>query len=101
MMAVIQISYLSLITLSSLNPCFNALSNIWFVNGFNYFSLFKGHLRDSDTPLEVKGINLYSRFLENYNLTILLILTPFLVGLICLIISMAIQKSKKSTSHNL
>jgi hypothetical protein len=100
-MAVIQISYLSLITLSSINPCFNALSNIWFVNGFNYFSLFKGHLRDSDTPLEVKGINLYSRFLKNYNLTILLMLTPFLVGLICLIISMVIQKSKKITSHNL
>jgi hypothetical protein len=62
MMAVIQISYLSLFTLSNMNPCFNALSNIWFVNGFNYFSFSKGLLKDQLSPIQAKGINLYSRF---------------------------------------
>lgn len=39
MRGVVQISFLSLFTLPILNPCFNSLANIWFVNGFNFFLL--------------------------------------------------------------
>lgn len=63
MIAVVQISYLSLMSLSSMNPCFKALTNVWFINGFSYFSLSKGYLMDLYTPLQVKGVHLYSRFL--------------------------------------
>lgn len=40
MMAVIQLSYLSLLSLRSLNPSLNMLSQLFFVNGFNnlYFN---------------------------------------------------------------
>lgn len=94
-MAVIQITYLSLLTLSSMNPCLRALANIWFVNGFNFFSLSKGHLLDPHTPLSVKGIYLYSRFFENYNFTFLLIIVPYIVSIICFLLSNTVFKKDK------
>jgi hypothetical protein len=59
MMAVIQISFFSLITLSQVNPCFAALSNLRFINGYN---LKSNHLQDPLTPAEPKGLFLLSRF---------------------------------------
>lgn len=71
-----------------MNPNFEALSTIWFVNGFNYFSLSpKAHLRDIHSPLQVKGVSLYSRFTENYNFTFLLICVPYLASLVSFILS--------------
>lgn len=90
MMGVIQISYLSLLCLDSMNPCFKMLANIWFVNGFNYFSLTKNYLTDVNSPIQIKGIFLYSRFMENYNFTMLLILIPYLISLVCLILSVTL-----------
>lgn len=98
MVAVVQISYLSLLALSSMSPCFRALSNIWFVNGFSYFSLSKGHLLDPHTPLPVKGIYLYSRLLENYNITFLLIIVPYLFSLVCLVLAKTAFKSDNKRS---
>lgn len=99
MVAVVQISYLSLLTLTSLNPSFKALSNMWFVNGFSYFSLSKDHLKDAFSPLQVKGLCLYSRFTENYNFTLLLIILPNLASLVCFILAKTLYKSneKKQT----
>lgn len=37
MMSVLQMSFLALMTLSCLNPCFKSLSRLQYVNGFNYF----------------------------------------------------------------
>lgn len=87
MMAVIQISYLSLLGLPILNPCFSALTNIWFVNGFNFFSLSRKHLLDKFTPTQIKGMLLYSRFVENYNFTFALTFVPYLIGLVLFILS--------------
>ena len=50
MMAVIQITHLSLLTLDNLNPIFKTLANVWFVNGFNLFSISKSYLLDPYTP---------------------------------------------------
>lgn len=85
--SVVQISYIALVTLCPMNPCFRALTSMWFVNGFNHFSLTKGHLLDPLTPLYVKGVSLYSRFFENYNFTLLLIVLPFVVSAVCLILA--------------
>lgn len=63
MMAVIQVSFLSLLNVSEMNPCFKALSGALFVNGLNLFSFSKDHLLDPFTPIPVKGVGLYSRFL--------------------------------------
>ena len=95
MMAVVQISHLSLITLDNLNPVFKALANIWFVNGFNYFSMSKNYLLDSSTPIKVKGIYLFSYFFQNYNFTFLLIFVPLLLSLICLILSLKVFNLSK------
>jgi uncharacterized membrane protein (Fun14 family) len=100
-MGVVQISYIALVTLCPMNPCFKALTNMWFVNGFNHFSLTKGHLMDPLTPLFVKGISLYSRFFENYNFTLLLIVAPFMVSLVCLILAKTVFRSNEDRQNRL
>ena len=98
MMAVIQIAYFSLLSLSSLNPCFRALSDMWFVNGFNYFYPLssihpKNYLLDPLTPLPAKALKLFSVFTRNYNFTLLLIICPYLISVICLILSKTVFKA--------
>ena len=86
MMAVVQISFLSLITLSQVNPCFAALSSLKLVNGYNSLNQ-SNYLEDPLTPTSPKGIFLYSRFTENFNFTLAIVLIPLLVGLVCFILS--------------
>lgn len=85
MMAVVQISFFSLVTLSQLNPCFAALSSLKLVNGYN--SLNSNHLKDPLTPTSPKGIFLFSRFAENFNFTAAIVLVPLLVALVSFILS--------------
>ena len=59
-MAVLQITFFSLITLSQMNPCFSALSYLWLVNGYN--SLNHNNILDSLSPIQIKGIKMFSRF---------------------------------------
>lgn len=44
MMAVLQIIFFSLMTISQMNPCFAALSSLWLVNSYN--SIRNDYLRD-------------------------------------------------------
>lgn len=81
MMAVLQISFLSLMLISDVNPCFQALANLWLVNGYNRINA-SHYLQDQLTPIPPKGIYLYSRYLQNYNFTLILIIIPFIVSLI-------------------
>jgi hypothetical protein len=92
MMAVVQISFFSLVTLSQLNPCFAALSRLQFANGYN--SLHSGtHLQDKLTPIQPKGIQLFSRFAENFNFTLALVLVPALSALVCFVLSKTALKN--------
>jgi hypothetical protein len=105
MMAVIQIAYFSLLSLSSLNPCFRALSDMWFVNGFNYFYPLssthpKNYLLDPLTPLPAKALKLFSVFTRNYNFTLLLIICPYLISIVCLILSKTIFKYDDKKKSN-
>ena len=86
MMAVVQISFISLITLSQVNPCFAALSSLKLVNGYNSLNQ-SNYLEDPLTPTSPKGIFLYSRFTENFNFTLAIVLIPLLVALVCFILS--------------
>jgi hypothetical protein len=102
LMAVVQISFLSLSALPSLNPNFESLTNIWFVNGFNYFHLSpKAHLKDTYSPSPIKGLSLFSRFAENYNFTFLLILLPYLAALVCLILERTLYKQDEKKQKKL
>ncbi len=78
MMAVIQISFFGLMSLTEMNPCFAALSSLKFVNGYN--SLGANPFLDRLTPTQARGIFLLSRFTENFNFTALIILIPLLVS---------------------
>jgi hypothetical protein len=93
MMAVIQISFFSLVSLSQLNPCFAALSSLKLVNGYN--SLNNDHLKDQLTPTAPKGIFLFSRFTENFNFTLAIVLVPLLVALISFILSKTALKENE------
>lgn len=80
---VLQLTYLSLLTLPALTPLqysVSALSTA--VNGVNILydpalSPFNDVLSDSAT----KGAGMYSQFLYNFNMGILVIILPLLVGL--------------------
>ena len=93
MMAVLQVSFFSLITLVEFNPCFRALASLWLVNGYNSVSP-NDILEDSLTPEQPKGVYLFSRFLENYNLTLLLVLIPLTVSLVAFALSKTALKNK-------
>lgn len=90
-----QISYLSLLTIKEINPCFKALTNIWFINGFNYYALTKNYLMDALSPIKIKGIFLYSQFFQNYNFTFILVLIPMTVALGFLILSKTVFKAER------
>ena len=86
MMAVIQLSYLSLISMESLNPGFNAISRLWYVNGYNELRFDNAYLIEAETK-KPKGLTMYPYFVLNYNLTMLLIFGPILIGLIMFVLS--------------
>lgn len=78
-----------------MNPCSKALSNIWFVNGFNYFHASQKYMLDVSMPVQFKGISLFARFAENYNFTVIIIILPYLFSLIFFILSKTLYKSNK------
>ncbi len=72
-----------------------------FTNGFNYFHFNKTYLADPHAPIQVKGIYLFSRFLENYNLNIILIIVPWLLSCIFLCLAKTAFKSNESWRNKL
>ena len=95
MMAVVQISFFSLITLSQLNPCFAALASLRLINGYNSLSKSENYLQDTLTPTAPKGIFLYSRFTENFNFTLAIVVVPLLVALVSFILSKTALKDNE------
>lgn len=91
MMAVIQVSFFGLMSLTEMNPCFAALSSLKFVSGYN--SLGTNPLLDRFTPTQARGIFLFTRFTENFNFTTLIILIPLLVSLISLVLWKTLLKN--------
>ncbi len=97
MMAVVQISFFALMTLSQLNPCFAALSQLRFVNGYN--SLNNNHLEDQLSPNQPKGIFLFSRFAENFNFTAAIVVVPLLVALVAFVLSKTAFKNNEKVER--
>jgi hypothetical protein len=86
MMAVIQISYLSLISLTSLNPALNLVSELYFVNGYNNLYYNKEFLSQPELT-KVRGITLFPHFIENYSFTMVLVFIPLLLALIAFLMT--------------
>lgn len=93
-MAVVQISFVSLMALPTLNPSFAALTDIWFVNGFNIFAFDKSSLYSSEVPSQLKGVSMFGHFSQNYNITVLTIFLPLLIGLVTTIVAKTILRGK-------
>jgi hypothetical protein len=69
------------------------LANLQFINGYN--KLGNNYLDDPLTPIPPKGIFMFSRFADNLNLTLIILLIPLLVALIAFILSKTIMKENE------
>jgi hypothetical protein len=74
---------------------------MWFVNGFNYFTLSGNSMKNALIPKEMVGVQLFSRYWKNYNLTLLLILIPLIIGFITYILSKTAFKKKNKIAMKL
>ena len=81
MIMVFQFTFLSLMDISELNPNFNALRYLKITLGYSIFPDSEA-VHDKNSPYQVRGAPMYSQFLKNYNLIIILILLPLITGLI-------------------
>lgn len=79
MMAVLQISFFGLVTASKMNPCIHALKNLSLVNGFN--SIIMNGAGNDNFPHSFSALSLFPQFWENFNLSWIIIIIPFFVGL--------------------
>lgn len=96
MMAVLQISFFGLVTLSEVNPCFAALSPLVMSNGYNKNLIDnKNYIDDINTPIKIKGIMQYSQYVLNTNLSLVLILIPLILALIFFVASRVSKKEER------
>jgi hypothetical protein len=96
MMAVLQLSVLSILSLGWLNPSFAILKGAILTNGFNKID-DNDPFMDFNSSMSVKGMEMFSRFLENYNIASFTIILPLLVGFIMFILSKTALKNKAET----
>ena len=61
MMEVLQISFLSLVSLQFMNPSFSGLKSLYFSNGYNILSS-SSNLEDTLITEQPKGIYYFSKF---------------------------------------
>lgn len=94
MLVVIQIAYASIITAPKITPMISALTSLSpAYNGFNI--LYSSSLRpfeDTLIPYNIKGMDIYSQFLYNLNLGLIIIVIPLISALILHIIKMLVKK---------
>lgn len=96
MMAVLQISFFALATLSEVNPCFAALSPLAMSNGYNKNLIDNSnYIDDINTPIKIKGIMQYSQYVLNTNLSLVLIIVPLILALIFFIASKVFKKEER------
>lgn len=85
MIMVVQIAYIGLITIDKLQSLLYCLINLWPSNGYNKLAL--PDKLNSYIPTRVSVIGYKTYFLANFNLDLILMLLPIIVGLIIFIFS--------------
>lgn len=85
MMAVIQVSFFALCSLSNLNPCFAALSSLQLSSGYNMFPN-PTQPSKSDLPNQIR-VNLMEHFIYNVNFTLISLMLTLLIGFVFFILS--------------
>lgn len=100
MMMVVQIAYLGLITIDKLESLLYPLINLWPVNGYNRLNL--ADKADSQIPARIALPDYKSYFLANFNLDIVVMMLPFVVGLaVYLYARKREQKERKLTAYRI
>jgi len=79
MMMVVQIAFVGLFSIDKLESLLYPLINIWPVNGYNKLPL--SDKPNSKIPPRFSILDYKSYFLPNFNVDLVLILLPFIVGL--------------------
>lgn len=79
--AVSQISALLLITLKEMTPTFNSLRPLSYSLGFYHFGS-NYDFQPQNLPANIKAQRLTSVFVDNFNIALIVILTPLTVALI-------------------
>jgi hypothetical protein len=101
MIIIPQIAFIKILTLPFISPIEQALSNLRFsFNGIDTEALLS--IRSFDDVLanpKLKGAHLYSQFICNFNVGVLLILLPIVIGLIALLISRIVTDEEKSKRY--
>jgi len=90
LITIFQLTFLSLLTIDNLSPTLNSLSFLSYSCGYNIHSLVKAPFHMDSRFIPVK---LNQSFLNNYNLTAILIILPLLISLILTLINRFVYKS--------
>lgn len=94
MFAVFQIASFGLIVVKDMNPTLNALKNLFISNGFNKFAIIDAYSL-SEVPQQLKGLGLDHQFMNNFNISLLFVSIPLLIGLTTFVLSKTIFKDNK------
>ena len=101
MIVVVQIAFLSLVTIPKITPLFSSLSSLSH-SGSEFNLLYSEDVRpfhDSNTNDRIKGTRLYSQFIYNVNLGLVFVFLPLLIGFVTLFISKVINFSRKNADN--
>ncbi len=92
-LAVVQISYFSLLQFEKVPPTFIGLKNLIFSNGYNDMDMFFSAEQSNQDIFKLMGLKTGVLSNDNISLVLLLIL-PILVGLIGFLVNKCLQKNK-------
>ena len=101
MIVVLQIAFLSLVTIPKITPLFSSLSFLSH-SGSRFNLLYSEDVRpfhDSSTNDRIKGTHLYSQFIYNVNLGLVFVFLPLLIGFVTLFVSKIINFSRKHADN--
>lgn len=94
LMAVFQLSHMSLISLPVLSPGWHALTYLGYSSGLNIYGLSStGLVPRSGLPRQMRSIGLSPYLLQNFNANLLLLALPYLAAGLCFILSKTVYKS--------
>ncbi len=94
-LAVVQISYFSLLQFEKVPPTFVGLKNLIFSNGYNDMNMFSSNEQSKQDIYKLMGLKVEVLSNDNISLVLLLIL-PLFVGLVGFLVNKCLQKKRIS-----
>jgi hypothetical protein len=92
MVAVFQVAFLSLLSLDDMTPLMDALGGLQYSVGYNRLSSYNPNQR---LDPEFIAVEFNESFLQNYNLTFLMVVLPLVAALIFKVLSRVFSSNKE------